>query len=1037
MIKKYKFLKIMILALMFLTAGCLQKNEENKTSTVKSDITEIGTSFTANTNFEGAEFLIDAEVNQDNVKAEKGNLVIVKNIAGKTMIAVTSFDGIAEGEKLFTIEGLAKEVNIEMVNEVKEVANADIDIKRAGEKLLGDFNGTTKVEITDFTEFATNYLKTYNAKYDIAPAAKGSGDWANIFCMSSPDSKVDIYDFVIFGKNYGKTQPGIVKEIIALEVTGTTTVKEKLTTQLTANAKYSDGSTEDVTAAATWTSSSNTIATVSKGLVSGVTAGNVVISAAYSGKSGSANVKVEGDFDGVILYVNAATAPTIWCWEDGGKAISQLMGYTWETQPAMTKATEAADGWYKFEIKSTYLTGGKSIKVMLNKADIAARTSGTTGWYKSGQWTDENPDKPVGPKVSLSPAGGTYKGTQTITITIEGNGITAKTATFGTKSVTLSVPTTTIKLSDYITADKGTAKLTVSATNGDGTGTASGDFTRDDNPVVVESKFSWDNATVYFVMTDRFYNGDTSNDHSYGRRNDYGSDVLNSGSFLGGDIKGMTTKLEEGYFTNLGVNAIWITAPYEQAHGWTGGGPNNDFPHYAYHGYYPLDWTMMDKNMGTVEEFRAFVDKAHEKGIRVVMDIVMNHVGYHTLADAVEYGYAGVTMSISDAYKHYTGWGYHSNFQYKNRAEWDKWWSEGWLRAGTDGSIYGNGGQGGDLKINTSDLPDVKTESTTNAGLAPILKTKWSRETSGYDNWIVPAAKDLRKDLGVSPADYQVKWLAAWVREFGIDGFRADTAKHVDLFRWKQLKDASNQALKDWRAANPTKAGAKWTENFWMTGEVYDMGYGYESGYATNGFDSLINFTFPKDGNLASIGNTWKSYAEALNSRSDWNTLSYISSHDKGLFAIGNKVNAGTALVLSPGAVQIYYGDENDRNWGPGKSTSDSMQGSRGQYQWGANANVLSHWQKIGQFRNRNIAVGAGSQIDLGSNTYGRIYNKNGVDNKVVINVGGSGSVAVNVSGVFADGTAVKNAYNGETGTVSGGKVTFTASNSVILIEKQ
>lgn len=221
-----------------------------------------------------------------------------------------------------------------------------------------------------------------------------------------------------------------------------------------------------------------------------------------------------------------------------------------------------------------------------------------------------------------------------------------------------------------------------------------------------------------------------------------------------------------------------------------------------------------------------------------------------------------------------------------------------------------------------------------------------------------------------------------------------------------------------------------------MTGEVYDMGYGYQSDYATNGFDSLINFTFPKDGSLTSIGNTWKTYADTLNTRDDWNTLSYLSSHDKGLFGIGNKVNCGTTLMLSPGAVQIYYGDENDRGWGPGKSTSDSMQGSRGLYQWGANPTVLAHWQKVGKFRNSHIAVGAGMQTDLGSNTYGRTYNKNGVQDKVVINIGGSGSVSVNVSGIFADGTSVRNAYDGATGTVASGKVTFTASNGVILIEE-
>lgn len=119
------------------------------------------------------------------------------------------------------------------------------------------------------------------------------------------------------------------------------------------------------------------------------------------------------------------------------------------------------------------------------------------------------------------------------------------------------------------------------------------------------AKFTWDNVTAYFVLTDRFVNGDKSNDHSYGRglQSDgktavEGLDTYNNpGTFHGGDLKGLTSKVEEGYFDQLGVNAIWITAPYEQVHGYTSGNvqSNNQrtypdtngggFPYYSYHGY--------------------------------------------------------------------------------------------------------------------------------------------------------------------------------------------------------------------------------------------------------------------------------------------------------------------------------------------------------------------------------------------------------------------------------------------------------------------
>ena len=117
--------------------------------------------------------------------------------------------------------------------------------------------------------------------------------------------------------------------------------------------------------------------------------------------------------------------------------------------------------------------------------------------------------------------------------------------------------------------------------------------------------FSWRNATIYFVLLDRFYNGNPENDHSYGRscyedgkivtqeyKNSHGP-----GEFHGGDLKGLIEKLKEGYFTDLGVDAIWISAPYEQVHGfisanlYEGTVKGNGFPYYPYHGYWALDYT--------------------------------------------------------------------------------------------------------------------------------------------------------------------------------------------------------------------------------------------------------------------------------------------------------------------------------------------------------------------------------------------------------------------------------------------------------------
>ncbi|MGL5598127.1 MAG: alpha-amylase family glycosyl hydrolase, partial [Aeromonas sp.] len=105
--------------------------------------------------------------------------------------------------------------------------------------------------------------------------------------------------------------------------------------------------------------------------------------------------------------------------------------------------------------------------------------------------------------------------------------------------------------------------------------------------------FSWDQASVYFLLTDRFHNGDPANDHSFGRQKDGQDEVA---TWHGGDFKGLTEKLD--YIKQLGINAIWITPMVEQVHGFIGGGEQGNFPFYAYHGYWALDFTKIDPNYG-------------------------------------------------------------------------------------------------------------------------------------------------------------------------------------------------------------------------------------------------------------------------------------------------------------------------------------------------------------------------------------------------------------------------------------------------------
>jgi alpha-amylase len=483
--------------------------------------------------------------------------------------------------------------------------------------------------------------------------------------------------------------------------------------------------------------------------------------------------------------------------------------------------------------------------------------------------------------------------------------------------------------------------------------------------------FSWHNATVYFVLTDRFENGNPANDNSYGRHKDGMQEI---GTFHGGDLAGLTSKLD--YLQNLGVNALWISSPLEQIHGWVGGGTKGDFPHYAYHGYYTMDWTKLDANMGSEDDLRRLVDEAHRRGIRVLFDIVMNHTGYATLADMQEYQFGALYLKGDELAKtlgkHWTDWkprpgqSWHTFNDYINfsdKTAWQNWWGKNWIR--TDIGDYDNPGFD-DLTMSLAFLPDLKTESTQAAGL-PIF----------YRHKPDTRAKEI---AGYTVRDYMTHWLSQWVRDYGIDGFRVDTAKHVEKDAWKQLKTQSVEALAAWKKANPNK---KMDDTpFWMTGESWGHGV-MKSDYYRSGFDAMINFDYQEQAAkavdcLANIDLTWQQMAEKLQ---DFNVLSYLSSHDTRLFREGGQ-RAAELLLLAPGAVQIFYGDETERPFGP--TGSDPLQGTRSDMNWGKNAATLAHWEKISQFRARHPAVGAGKQQTL-SMKEGYGFTRESGDDKVMV----------------------------------------------------
>jgi alpha-amylase len=530
----------------------------------------------------------------------------------------------------------------------------------------------------------------------------------------------------------------------------------------------------------------------------------------------------------------------------------------------------------------------------------------------------------------------------------------------------------------------------------------------------VRPAFLWDNATVYFLLTDRFHNGNKANDLAYGRQ----ADAAPLRGYLGGDLAGITAKIKQGYFKDLGVDAIWITPPVEQIHAGTDEGTGKS---YAFHGYWARDFTQVDASLGTEADMRTMVDTAHAHGIRVLLDVVMNHLGPVTDIDPV--------------------------------------WPDTWVRTGPPCTYK-------DVETTVKctlvkNLPDLRTDSDENVELPPSLVDKWKKEGRYQKEVKELDAFFARTGWPRAPRYYLMKWHADWVRKFGFDGFRADTVKHVEPGVWKELKQEASLAYEEWKTRNPKKKLGD--EKFFMTAEIYNytiaqgietrMDGGTRVNFYRHGFDSLINFGFKTDANKT-YEELFRDYSQKMNGElSGYSVLNYISSHDDDhpFDAKRERVfEAGTKLLLSPGAAQIYYGDETARELIVANAKGDAA--LRSEMNWGALAKnesvrgydiaaVRKHWSKLGLFRRAHVAVGAGEHRKLSDQpyTFKRTYERNGISDKVIValDLPTDRSSAIEVHGVFRNGEKLKDYYSGKIAMVVDGKVNFDSKNAIVLIGKE
>lgn len=521
-----------------------------------------------------------------------------------------------------------------------------------------------------------------------------------------------------------------------------------------------------------------------------------------------------------------------------------------------------------------------------------------------------------------------------------------------------------------------------------------------------KTPFVWESANVYFLLIDRFKNGNPANDKIINRTKPTGK----LRGFEGGDIRGVIQKLDEGYFTDLGINAIWMTPVVEQIHGSVDEGTGNT---YGFHGYWTKDWTAIDPSYGTRADLKELVDKAHSKGIRIILDAVINHTGPVTELDPV-FPSDWVRTSPKCTYNSY------------------------------------------DTFINCTlveNLPDVLTESNKEVSLPPMLVEKWKKE-GRYEQEVAELDAFFKKTgYPRAPRYYIMKWLADYIADFGIDGYRADTVKHTYEDIWKDFETVCQSTFEEYKKNNPTKVLDD--NKFFTVGEVYGYNISgkkfYDFGdkkvdYFINGFSSLINFDFRNEAKM-NYEDLFSKYNSILqNDLKDYSVMNYISSHDDGYPFDKQRekiFEAGTKLLLTPGISQVYYGDETSRPLDiPGTQGDATLRSFMNWEEFEFNKTtykIHEHYKKLGQFRANHPAIGAGIHKQISSYPYvfSRTFVKNNYKDEVVVGLDlPSGKKEINVGTTFANGTKVKDAYSGKTAIVENEKISIDTNYNIVLLEK-
>ncbi|WP_320781094.1 pullulanase-type alpha-1,6-glucosidase [Streptomyces sp. CRN 30] len=414
----------------------------------------------------------------------------------------------------------------------------------------------------------------------------------------------------------------------------------------------------------------------------------------------------------------------------------------------------------------------------------------------------------------------------------------------------------------------------------------------------------------YFVLPDRFANGDPSNDRGglTGSRLAHGYDPTDKGFYQGGDLKGLTKRLD--YIKDLGTTAIWLAPIFKNqpvqgtGDGGTSQASSTGGVSAGYHGYWITDFTQVDPHFGTNDDLETLIDKAHGKGMKVFFDVITNHT-----ADVVDYEEKSYGYLSKGAFPYLTKDG--KPFDDADYADGRKKFPK--VGAGTfpyTPSV-------------PADRKDVKVPSWLND---PSLyhnrgDSTWAGESATYGDF--SGLDDLWTERP-EVVEGMEKIYQRWVKDFRIDGFRIDTVKHVNMEFWTQ-----------WATSLDAYAAKRGRDDFFMFGEVYSADTSVTAPYVTEGrLDSTLDFPFQDAARAyASQGGSAKKLAAVFGDDYKYTTdkanayeqVTFLGNHDMGRIGtflrqddedatdaelVKKAELANELMFLSRGNPVIYYGDE-------------------------------------------------------------------------------------------------------------------------------